>query len=66
MPGLEQNPTSDLDVAAQPLPPINHNPFPRVAELPKLLQRLRGYRGRRQTQLGPRPLLLTGARTGEL
>ena len=66
VPGLEQNPTSDLDVAALPLPPINHNPFPRMAELPKLLQRLRGYRGRRQTQLGPRPLLLTGVRTGEL
>ena len=37
-----------------------------MAELPKLLQRLRSYRGRRQTQLGLRLLLLTGVRTGEL
>src|SRR3546814_1782935 len=37
-----------------------------MAELPKLLQRLRIYGGRRQTQLGLRLLLLTGVRTGEL
>ncbi len=66
VPGLEQNPASDLDVVAMPLPPVNHNPFLRMAELPKLLQRLRSYRGRRQTQLGLRLLLLTGVRTGEL
>ncbi|TQF87692.1 integrase, partial [Pseudomonas aeruginosa] len=66
VPGLEQNPASDLDVVALPLPPVNHNPFLRMAELPKLLQRLRSYRGRRQTQLGLRLLLLTGVRTGEL
>lgn len=41
---------------------VNHNPFLRMAELPKLLQRLRSYRGRRQTQLGLRLLLLTGVR----
>src|SRR3546814_12359899 len=41
-------PASDLDVVALPLPPVNHNPFLRMAELPKLLQRLRSYRGRRQ------------------
>lgn len=40
VPGLEQNPASDLDVVALPLPPVNHNPFLRMAELPKLLQRL--------------------------
>ena len=40
--------------------------FDRLAELPKPLQRLRSYRGRRQTQLGLRLLLLTGVRTGEL
>jgi integrase len=45
---------------------VNHNPFLRMAELPKLLQRLRKYRGRLQTQLGLRLLLLTGVRTGEL
>jgi hypothetical protein len=66
VPGLEQNPASDLDVVALPLPPVNHNPFLRMAELPKLLQRLRKYRGRLQTQLGLRLLLLTGVRTGEL
>ena len=44
VPGLEQNPASDLDVVALPLPPVNHNPFLRMAELPKLLQRLRKYR----------------------
>ncbi|QNM96693.1 tyrosine-type recombinase/integrase [Chitinimonas koreensis] len=66
VPGLEQNPASDLDVVAQPLPPVNHNPFLRMAQLPKLLQRLRAYRGRVQTQLGLRLLLLTGVRTKEL
>jgi integrase len=66
VPGLEQNPASDLDVVALPLPPVNHNPFLRMADLPKLLQRLRRYRGRLQTQLGLRLLMLTGVRTGEL
>ena len=66
VPGLEQNPASDLDVVALPLPPVNHNPFLRMAELPKLLRRLRKYRGRLQTQLGLRLLLFTGVRTGEL
>ncbi len=66
VPGLEQNPASDLDVVALPLPPVNHNPFLRMADLPRLLQRLRKYRGRLQTQLGLRLLLLTGVRTGEL
>lgn len=66
VPGLEQNPASDLDVVALPLPPVNHNPFLRMADLPKLLQRLRKYRGRLQTPLGLRLLLLTGVRTGEL
>lgn len=66
VPGLEQNPACDLDVVAQPLPPVNHNPFLHMAELPRLLQRLRRYRGRLQTQLGIRLLLLTGVRTGEL
>ena len=66
VPGLEQNAASDLDVVALPLPPVNHNPFLRMADLPKLLQRLRKYRGRLQTHLGLRLLLLTGVRTGEL
>lgn len=66
VPDLEHNPASDLDVVAVPLPPVNHNPFLRMPDLPKLLQRLRKYRGRLQTQLGLRFLLLTGVRTGEL
>lgn len=66
VPGLEHNPASDLDVVAVPLPPVNHNPFLRMTELPKLLQRLRKYRGRLRTQLGLRLLFLTGVRTGEL
>ena len=66
VPDLEYNPASDLDVVAVPLPPVNNNPFLRMPDLPKLLQRLRKYRGRLQTQLGLRLLLLTGVRTGEL
>lgn len=66
VPGLEQNPASDLDVVAVPLPPVTHNPFLRMHELPRLLQRMRKYRGRLQTQLGLRLLFLTGVRTGEL
>ncbi|MBK9427057.1 MAG: tyrosine-type recombinase/integrase [Gammaproteobacteria bacterium] len=66
VPELEYNPASDLDVVAVPLPLVNHNPFLRMPDLPKLLQRLRKYRGRLQTQLGLRFLLLTGVRTGEL
>ncbi len=66
VPDLEYNPACDLDVVAVPLPPVNHNPFLRMPDLPRLLQRLRKYRGRLQTQLGLRFLLLTGVRTGEL
>jgi integrase len=65
--GLETNPASDLDVVAAPKPPVAHNPFLRLDELPTMLQKLRGYGGRSlQTQLGIRLLLLTGVRTGEL
>jgi integrase len=66
--GLETNPASDLDVVAVPKPPVIHNPFLRLEELPAMLQKLRAYRGRSlQTQLGIRLLLLlTGVRTGEL
>ncbi|MBI0473694.1 tyrosine-type recombinase/integrase, partial [Pectobacterium parmentieri] len=62
----ESNPASDLDVVAVPAPPVVHNPFLRLPELPKLLQKVRGYRGSITTQLGIRLLLLTGVRTGEL
>ncbi|HHG5368145.1 TPA: tyrosine-type recombinase/integrase [Pseudomonas aeruginosa] len=64
--GLEVNPASDLDVVALPKPPVAHNPFLRLPDLPDLLQKVREYRGAVTTQLGIRLLLLTGVRTGEL
>ncbi|WP_414157472.1 tyrosine-type recombinase/integrase [Pseudomonas sp. BNK-15] len=64
--GLEHNPAADLDVVAVPKPPVEHNPYLRMEELPHLLGKLRAFRGSQQTQLGIRLLLLTGVRTGEL
>ncbi|WP_434606420.1 tyrosine-type recombinase/integrase [Pseudomonas sp. D2-30] len=64
--GLEHNPASDLDVVALPKPPVTHNPFLRMDELPGLMAALRSYGGANQTRLGLRLLLLTGVRTGEL
>lgn len=64
--GLEHNPASDLDVVALPKPPVSHNPFLRMDELPALMTALRNYGGANQTHLGLRLLLLTGVRTGEL
>ena len=65
--GLEANPASDLDVVAEPKPPVSHNPYLHLPELPNFLQKLRRYNPRGwQTQLGIRLLLLTGVRTGEL
>ncbi|MDF2792436.1 tyrosine-type recombinase/integrase [Pseudomonas sp. SMSB3] len=66
IPGLEHNPAADLDVVAMPKPPVEHNPFLRMAELPPLLSKLRTYNGGQQTLLGIWLLLLTGVRTGEL
>ncbi|MFC4160381.1 tyrosine-type recombinase/integrase [Chitinimonas lacunae] len=66
VPDLESNPATDLDVVAMPLPPVSHNPLLRMPELPRLMQRIRSYRGRLVTQFGVRLLLLTGVRTGEL
>ncbi|WP_219929582.1 tyrosine-type recombinase/integrase [Achromobacter pulmonis] len=66
VPGMGENPATDLDAVAIPLPPADHNPFLRMIELPPMLQTLRKYRGRQQTQLAIRLLLLTGVRTGEL
>ena len=65
--GLEANPASDLDVVAEPKPPVSHNPYLHLPELPNFLQKLRLYNPRGwQTQLGIRLLFLTGVRTGEL
>lgn len=66
VPGMEHNPASDLDVVAMPKPPVVHNPFLRMPDLPKFLCDLRSCTGTLQTQLGLRLLLLTGVRTGEL
>lgn len=65
--GLEVNPAADLDVVAEPKPPVAHNPYLHLPELPEFLQKLRCYNPRGwQTQLGVRLLFLTGVRTGEL
>jgi integrase len=64
--GLMSNPAADLDIVAIPKPPVSHNPFLRMEELPLFLQKLRSYSGSLTTQLGVRLLFLTGVRTGEL
>ncbi len=65
--GLEVNPAADLDVVAEPKPPVTHNPYLHLLEMPEFLQKLRLYTPRGwQTQFGVRLLLLTGVRTGEL
>lgn len=64
--GLEANPAADLDIVAVPQPPVRHNPFLRMEQIPAFLQTLRSYRGQSITQLGLRLLILTGVRTGEL
>jgi len=66
IPGLDKNPAQDLTVAALPKPPVAHNPFLRVEDLPDLLQALRSYQGCLEVQMGLRLLILTGVRTGEL
>lgn len=66
VPNMGDNPSKDLDVVAMPLPPVENNPFLRMHELPTMLQTLRTYRGRANTRLGLRLLMLTGVRTGEL
>jgi integrase len=65
---LATNPAADLDIVAIPRPPVTHNPFLLMSELPAFLQKLSNYRGHGDinTQLGLRLLLLTGVRTGEL
>ena len=63
---LETNPAADLDIVSMPQPPVTHNPFLRMGELPAFLSKLRNYSGDINTQLGLRLLLLTGVRTGEL
>lgn len=66
VPNLRENASKDLAVVAAPVPPAQNNPFLRMTALPELLQKLRKHRGRLNTQLAIRLLLLTGVRTGEL
>jgi len=66
VPDMESNPARDLHVVAVPLPPVEHNPFLIIKELPSFLRDLRAYQGRKVTQMAVRLLLLTGVRTGEL
>ena len=64
--GLEANPASDLDVVAEPKPPVSHNPYLHLPELPNFLQKLRRYNPRGwQTQLCIRLLFLSGLRSCE-
>lgn len=64
--GLRYNPASDLDIVAAPKPPVCHNPFLRMEEMPVFMRTLRDYGGSEVTNLGLRLLLLTAVRTGEL
>ncbi|WP_211090206.1 integrase arm-type DNA-binding domain-containing protein [Pseudothauera nasutitermitis] len=66
VPDMENNPARDLHVVAIPLPPVRHNSFLIIKELPSFLRDLRAYQGRKVTQMAVRLLLLTGVRTGEL
>lgn len=63
---LQSNPAADLDIVAAPQPPVRHNPFLRMHQMPEFLRTLRWYPGDIYTTLGLRLLLLTGVRTGEL
>ncbi|RQR98460.1 DUF4102 domain-containing protein [Burkholderia sp. Bp8994] len=54
VPDLEKNPATDLDVVAVPLPPVEHNPFLRMGQLPAFLQTLRKGPIRQQTTLAIR------------
>jgi integrase len=65
-PSMTTSPATNLHIVAIPQPPVEHNPFLRMAELPEFLQTLRKHRGQLTTQLAIRLLLLTGVRTGEL
>lgn len=66
VPNMGENPATDLEIVAMPLPPVANNPFLRMPELPAMLRTLRTCGGRLTTQLVVRLLLLTGVRTGEL
>src|SRR3546814_11444928 len=51
--GLEVNPAADLDVVAEPKPPVAHNPYLHLPEMPEFLHKLRLYTPcGRQTHIG--------------
>jgi integrase len=62
---LEANPAGELDMVALPQPPVSHNPYLTMGEMPLFLGKLRRYGGD-IAQLGIRLLFLTGVRTIEL
>jgi integrase len=62
---LEANPAGELDMVALPQPPVSHNPYLTMGEMPLFLGKLRRHGGV-IAQLGIRLLLLTGVRTIEL
>ncbi|AHG20712.1 hypothetical protein Z042_14660 [Chania multitudinisentens RB-25] len=62
---LDTHPATELNIVAHPKPPVAHNPYLHMHELPAFLHTLHQYPSL-ITQLGIRLLLLTGVRTGEL
>lgn len=63
---LDQNPAADLGILAEPLPPVRHHPFLRLADLPDFMFKMMEFPGTLQIELALRLLLLTGVRTIEL
>ncbi|NVZ61218.1 integrase arm-type DNA-binding domain-containing protein [Pseudomonas gingeri] len=63
---IDINPAADLDIVAEPEPPVRHNPMLRAGELRGLLVALRNYQGARYVQAAIRILLLTCVRGIEL
>ncbi|MBM5460246.1 integrase arm-type DNA-binding domain-containing protein [Pseudomonas sp. P66] len=63
---LDMNPAADLDIVAQPEPPVQHNPYLRRDELKEFLIVLRDFKCAEYVRSAIRLLLLTGVRTIEL
>lgn len=63
---LDYNPAGDLDILAEPKPPVRHHPFLRLEELPEFMRKMNCFPGTLQVELGLRLLMLTGVRTIEL
>ncbi|MFK7702906.1 tyrosine-type recombinase/integrase [Pseudomonas caspiana] len=63
---IETNPAADLDIVAEPEPPVQHNPMLRQKDLKEFLKCLRAFPLTEFTRSAIRLLLLTGVRTGEL